>query len=115
MLHRRHFLTGIVTAAIASSMRASAVTAQQTQLSALLDSFMDENLNLSPETATNLGLDNGERADAKSRLDERSLTARDREKAKTLDQLRRLGSIDRGALRALDVINHDAVDYSLQV
>jgi uncharacterized protein (DUF885 family) len=83
------------------------------QLHRLLDAFFEEALADSPELVTRLGLDKGDRADAKSRLDDRSLAELAREKRRTAQQLRRLKAVDRSALSGMDAVNYDAVLYGL--
>ena len=83
------------------------------RLNALLDAFFQADLRRSPETATTLGFDHGAGAGLKSRLDARSPQARAEDKARTADQLRRLGAINRGALSGLDRVNYDVVLYGL--
>ena len=61
-----------------------------------------------------LGLDKDGRRSAKSRLDERSLAARQRDNSANLDRLRRLGAIDRSASTGLDAVNYDTVAYIMR-
>jgi uncharacterized protein (DUF885 family) len=69
----------------------------------------------SPELVTEFGLDKGPRFEAKTRLNERSLAARVRDKSENLDRLRRLGAVDRKALSGLDAVNYDTTAYAMQV
>ena len=89
-LDRRRLLLTAAAAAIAPSAMIPAATLGDAKLNVLLDAFMDEQMRRSPELVTTLGLDKDSRAEAKSRLDERSTAARTRIKAENLDQLRRL-------------------------
>jgi uncharacterized protein (DUF885 family) len=82
------------------------------RLNALFDAIMTQALDNSPEFTTSLGLDNGARAAAKSKLDDRSIPAQEAAIARTSDQLRRLRAIDRAALNAVDRVNYDCVLYT---
>jgi uncharacterized protein (DUF885 family) len=83
------------------------------RLNALFDAIMKDRLERSPELATDLGLDKGDLAGAKSRLDDRSLLARARDKAETLKQQAAVRGIDRAKLRGLDATSRDTVAYVL--
>jgi uncharacterized protein (DUF885 family) len=83
------------------------------QLKRLFDAFFLEALADSPQLATQLGLDKGERAWAKARLDDRSLADRAHDRRLTARQLRRLQAIDRKALTGQDAVNYDAVQFGL--
>jgi uncharacterized protein (DUF885 family) len=85
--------------------------ADTARLHALLDRFMDERLARSPEEVTSLGLDHGARAAAKSRLDDRSLAARARDRRENADRLARLRHIDRKPFQGMDRVNYDTVAY----
>ena len=84
------------------------------ELSAVLDRFFEEALAESPELASSLGLDTGARAEAKSKLDQRSLAQLDRMRALNADQLRRLRAVDRTQLSGMPAVNYDAVVFGLQ-
>jgi len=84
------------------------------RLTRLFDQFMDEQLRRSPEQVTSLGLDRGDRAAAKSRLDDRSLAARMLDRRDNADRLARLKRIDRAALGGMDAINYDTVAFVLE-
>ena len=85
------------------------------QLSTTLDQFFQEALRESPEFVTSLGLDKGELAGAKSKLDSRSLAQLERMRALNADQLRRLQAIDRSQLSGMPAVNYDAVVFGLQM
>jgi uncharacterized protein (DUF885 family) len=85
------------------------------RLNALFDAIMTEALDHSPEFTTSLGLDNGARAAAKAKLDDRSIPAQDAAVARTADQLRRLRAIDRMALTPADQVNYDCVLYTTEL
>ncbi|CAN7594195.1 DUF885 family protein [Phenylobacterium sp. LjRoot225] len=84
------------------------------QLSTTLDQFFQEALELSPQLVTTLGLDTGERAAAKSRLDDASLAQLERNRALNADQLRRLKAIDRTQLSGMPAVNYDAVIFATE-
>jgi uncharacterized protein (DUF885 family) len=96
VIDRRAFL--LATGAAALSGPALAQGAEDQKLRALLDAMYAENLAASPEMATRLGLDKGERAAAKSQLDGESLADVAEDRARNADQLRRLEQIDGGKL-----------------
>ena len=116
MLNRRHLLL-IATAATALAAVRPGLTAAspaKAQLDALLAAFIDEELRRSPETVTTLGMDKGERAAAKSALDDRSLAARAKDVMDNLGRLKRLRTVDRAALSGQDAVNYDTVAFLLQ-
>jgi uncharacterized protein (DUF885 family) len=84
-------------------------------LNALLEAFFQENLRHSPEFATNLGLDKGANADLRFKLSDSSPAARAAEKARTLDNIRRLKGLDRKALSGMDAVNFDTVLYTQEI
>ena len=111
MLDRRTALkSGAAALAFAAAPRAEAADAQ---LAALFDRFVRENLDLSPYTATSLGLDTGKRAHQRGETDDASLAGIARAKALTASQRQRLTRIDRGRLRGDDRLNYDIVLYGL--
>ena len=112
-IHRRHLLAATALAAAAPADRALAAGAKP--LNAVLDDIMNAQLRRSPETCTTLGLDKGERAAAKSLLDDRSLASRAKDKADNLTYLAALRGVDRKALTGLDAVNYDTVEYSLRI
>jgi uncharacterized protein (DUF885 family) len=84
------------------------------QLAQVLDSFFQQALSESPQLATQLGLDKGERAEAKSRLDDASLAQLQHLRALNADQLQRLQAVDRGALTGRSAVDYDAMIFSLE-
>lgn len=117
LLDRRSFLLSSAAttafALVSLPVRAAATPAADAMYK-MFDSFMDELLDRSPETATGLGLDTGKRAPEKAMLDDRSLAAIAKDKARNADQLARLKTIDRSALAGMDAVNYDVVMYGLQ-
>ena len=84
------------------------------QLNATLEAFFQEQLRESPEFVTQLGLDKGEHADAKSKLADQSLANLEHLRALNADQLRRLQAIDRARLTGMDAVNYDAVYFATE-
>lgn len=89
-------------------------TAASRSLNALFDQFMKEDLDLSPTTATSLGLDTGARARQKSEIDDGSEAGIAKQKALTASQLRRLKAFDRSTLSPHDAISYDVIMYGLR-
>jgi uncharacterized protein (DUF885 family) len=119
-MNRRDLLAGSAGAVgFAALMRGRAALAQGAapptgasgQLKAVFDRIMDQQLDRSPEFATSLGLDTGPRAGEKARLDDRSIAAWERDKARTTEQLAALKGVDRAALGLQDQVNLDSVVY----
>lgn len=114
-IDRRRFLAASAgVALLPSGATYAAVSPEEAQLSALLDAVFAEALIDSPELVTALGLDRGAQADAKARLDDRSLEGADRQRARTADQLRRLKAINRGRLSGMAAVNYDTLLFSLE-
>jgi len=89
--------------------------AEAAKQNALFDLLVDRQLRRSPETATSLGVDKGDRAWTKSALSDFSLTAireNGEQSALALADLRR---IDRGKLAGLDAVNFDTVEFVLAI
>ena len=82
------------------------------KLNALFDAFFQEGLHQNPEGATQLGLDTGANAALKHRLADQSEAGIAAAHALTLDQLRRLKTIDRAALSTTEKVNYDTVLYT---
>lgn len=114
MLDRRQILlSGAATAAFVS-VGAPSAFAQGAKLDQLFDSFMDADLDRSPETVTGLGLDTGKRAWEKSKLDDRSLASIAGDKKRNTQQLHQLQAFDRNSVTGMDQINYDVVMFGLQ-
>jgi uncharacterized protein (DUF885 family) len=118
MLNRREVLLSAgalslapVAAGAAPAVEPASDPATAGRLNALFEQFMQQNLARSPQLATRLGLDKGALASAKSRLDDRSLEQRERDKADTEARRRALGGIDRGRLRGGDALGYETIAY----
>lgn len=112
MLDRRNIL--LSGAALAAMPRFAFAQSAPAKLDALFDSFMAANLDRSPETTTELGLDTGARAWEKSKLDDRSLAAIAHDKARNTQQLKQLQAFDAASVSGMDRINYDVVLFGLQ-
>ena len=112
-------LLSTVAAGLAASAPSLALARQASgepaKLNALFDAFMAKQLRQSPETATGLGLDVGELAWTKGALSDRSVEAIAANAAQTGDQLVALRGIDRRALKGMDAVNYDTVEFVLAV
>jgi uncharacterized protein (DUF885 family) len=78
---------------------------------ALWNQLLQEHLHRKPQAATELGLDKGENAALKFRLNDRSLAGRAADRAAIAERLRFLGRVDRTALQGLSAIDYDTVLY----
>jgi uncharacterized protein (DUF885 family) len=117
MLDRRTLLasSAALLASTAVEGPARAAPAQSgTALNALFDQFMKENLDNSPLTVTQLGLDTGARAYQKSLIDDSSLAGIAKNKAITASQLARLKAFDRASLSPKDAVSYDVIMYGLK-
>ena len=83
-------------------------------LSALFDRIFKDSLALSPETVSSLGLDKGEWAAMKSRIDDRTQAGVAASVAQTRQALADLSRVDRAGLSDANRLNLDVVIYQLQ-
>ncbi|MDT9600686.1 DUF885 domain-containing protein [Sphingosinicella rhizophila] len=116
MIDRRIFLGSAGAAALLSFARVPAVaagmqstTAAGADLRALMDHIYHDIVLADPELRTSLGLDTGEGAWAKSKLQDRSAQALARDRAKVRAAYARLQAIDRDALAGPERIDYDTV------
>ncbi len=119
MLDRRSaLLSGAAAGALAIATIPPALAAlpqsEAAKMNRLFDAFIDADLDRSPQMVTQLGLDKGARASAKSKLDRLSLAAIAGDKRRTADQLKALETINRAQLSGMDGVNYDVVHYSLK-
>lgn len=115
MQNRRQVMfTAAAMAALASQVRAQPATGAEAQLAVFLDQVFKEAMDDSPELVTSLGLDKGDRADAKAKLHDASLAGLAKQKARTADQLRRLKAIDRKQLTGMAAVNYDTLAFELE-
>ncbi len=114
MLKRRAVLKSGAAFTVAAAVPFGA-TAADAKLDALFDQFVEENLDLSPLSATAYGLDIGKRAHQRAEVDDSSLAGIAKAKALNTSQRRRLGAINRAELTGADKLNYDIVMYGLAV
>jgi uncharacterized protein (DUF885 family) len=100
---------GLIPEALAQTAPASA----DAELRALLDRFFYDRLQDSPEQATSLGLDKGERAALRARLSDNSAAGQARHLARTRAERAALGKIDRTGLSFNGQVDYDVVQYQL--
>jgi uncharacterized protein (DUF885 family) len=91
---------------------ATAGTPADAALAQLLAGFADEILQLTPTTASSLGLDKGERAALKGKLEDASPAGDAAWAAQVHSMLQRLNAIDRNALGADAQVRYDTVRYA---
>ena len=109
-MDRRAFLAA---SAAALATPAFAAVPEDAKLRAVFDRIFAENLARSPEQATALGLDKGEGAAAKSKLDSASIASLDEDKDRTVAHLALLKTVDRTKLSPAEQSNFDAVLFTL--
>jgi uncharacterized protein (DUF885 family) len=84
------------------------------KLNALFDTFVSENLDISPIFATSLGLDTGDRAHEKSEIDDSSLAGIAKQQKLSASQLERLSAFDRNSVGPDDQLSYDVVIFGLK-
>jgi uncharacterized protein (DUF885 family) len=116
-MDRRRFLGTVGAVGVVAGLPGCATTArsgnEDQRLRALLDSIFYQRLEVSPETATGLGLDKGERAHLRFLLNDESPASRGREQARAQTELNQLRTINRARLGADAAIDYDVVEYGL--
>ena len=113
MFDRRGFLltSGALAALAPLGQADAAAPTPDAKLTSLLDAFARGDLERFPEQATSLGLDTGDLAGQRRRLDGRSLTDIARDKTTTFDRLARLKGVNRAALSGMAAVNYDTIAY----
>jgi len=113
MLSRRELLSSAASAALACSVLPAFAAGSDSaaRLNALMETFFQENLNESPESATLLGFDKGTNAGLKSKLRDESLAGTAHARALNASQLARLKAIDASKLAGMDKVNYDTLLY----
>jgi uncharacterized protein (DUF885 family) len=116
MIDRRALLLTATAAGVASTLpgwsRAAVTSTPSPDLRALFDHIFQSSLRLRPESATQLGLDNGPNADLRGKLSDQSDAGRIASHALTQSNLAALGKIDRGSLSESDRIDYETVLYT---
>ena len=113
---RRLMFTAAAGAGLAACGQALAQTpaaagSASAALTALMGGIVQTFLLQSPETLTSLGMDKGPMAAMKSRLDDRSQTKIDADRAVFRGQMDQLKAIDRTALPATEGVYYDTLDF----
>ncbi len=103
--------SGVGFSAKALAAQAAPATGNVAALNALMERAYQEIILSDPETRTSLGLDSGENAAAKSRLDDRSLAGLAADQAKVRDVARALAAIPRAGLTGMDAVNYDTLKH----
>ncbi len=98
---------------MAGSGLAQAAATEDSKLRAIFDGLFADSLAASPQLATRLGLDKGERAGARSELDSASMQSLDADKDRTVAHLALIKTIDRAKLSPGEQPNYDAVLFTL--
>ncbi|MFM9828349.1 MAG: DUF885 domain-containing protein [Sphingomonas sp.] len=116
-MDRRTFLSSTTAAATAVAFSPAILHAQPASgdaaLTALLDKIFADGLKESPEQATQLGLDKGDNAALKAKLDDHSLSARARSLTRSNKAIADITAIDPASLSKQGRINREVVLYSL--
>jgi uncharacterized protein (DUF885 family) len=118
-LDRRTFVASSGAAALASTLLPGIALAQfgagsgDAALNALFERIFQQNVQRSPELATQLGLDKDANAALKGRLSPRTLAERARVVAQTREALASLAAVDRRTLSPAAKLNLEVVTYSL--
>jgi len=114
-MHRRQFLASSLALGVATALNRSAAaeepSAEAARARALYDAIFQRLLVASPQGATALGLDTGQRAALRSRLDDRSPAARMRVLAPFIEAAPRLAAIDAARLTGRDRSDFETVAW----
>ncbi|MDP3748730.1 MAG: DUF885 family protein [Phenylobacterium sp.] len=111
MLNRRHVLAGAIASLAASNTARAETNPAAARARALYDEIFESILRTSPTTASGLGFDTGPRSGLKSKLDDRSPSARMNVFQPMIDARPKLAAIDRKALTGLDASRYDTVAW----
>ncbi|OWK29647.1 DUF885 domain-containing protein [Sphingomonas mucosissima] len=120
-MDRRTFLGSTGAAAMATAVPAAAqkvaaarANPNDAKLRTLLDRFFYDRIGENPEGATALGLDNGERAHLKSKLNDGSAAGAQQDLARSKRELAELRRINPASLSPAARIDYEVVSYQLQ-
>jgi uncharacterized protein (DUF885 family) len=116
-MDRRTFLGSTGAAALTTALPAVAQTAagaNDAKLRTLLDRFFYSRIDENPEGATALGLDNGERAALKSKLNDGSAAGVQADLARSRRELAELRTISPSSLSPAARLDYEVVSYQLQ-
>jgi uncharacterized protein (DUF885 family) len=116
-LDRRTFIASSGAAALAAALPATALSqpagSGDAGLNALFERIFQQLVQRSPELATSLGLDKGDKAGLKGQLTPRTLAERARQQAQIAEALASLAAVDRSGLSPAAKLNLEVVTYSL--
>jgi len=117
-MQRRQFLASAsiagAAAALPSAVHAATKGTRDADLRAMLNRFFYARLDDSPEQATSLGFDTGERAALKSKLGDASRAGERRDFARAKQELTALKTIPRAQLSDAGKLDYDVVAYGLE-
>ncbi len=114
-MHRRMFLAATGLSSLSAfAPHLFAATGGSNDINATFQTIFDRIVDHSPETATALGLDKGQRTALKSRLDDNSLAGMKDDLDRTLNFLAQLDSFKGKQLSSSDTLNLDCIRYSLE-
>ncbi|WP_380876175.1 Tat pathway signal protein [Sphingomonas sp. DBB INV C78] len=117
-MDRRSFMSSAGALALSATLPGTALAqtagAADARLKTLLDKIFYARIDDSPEQATRLGLDTGERAVLRSRLDDESAAGRARRAARAKSELAAIKAIDRSKLGSAAAVDYDVVRYQLE-
>ena len=115
MINRRDLLAATAGAAVVAALPVAAMAqdGEASRLNTLLDELFARALRRGPELTTAMGLDKGDLAWTRSALSDNSLAAFAQNKDLITSDLKRLRQIDRSALKGMDAVNYDTVEFDL--
>ncbi|PZQ57499.1 MAG: DUF885 domain-containing protein [Novosphingobium pentaromativorans] len=122
MIDRRRFLSSASAgvAAVSAGPALARVSAPNAgngagdpALAAFMDKYFESQVDASPETATQLGLDKGARAALKSRLTIPTREQEEKDRARVRAARAELGGLNRAAMNAQDAIHYDTIAANL--
>ena len=116
-MRRRQFLASASVAAAVAALPVGVRAAQDSRnadFRAMLDRFFYARLEDSPEGATSLGLDTGEREHLKSKLSDASRAGQARQFARAKHELAAIKAIPRDRLGDTAKLDYDVIEYSLE-
>ncbi len=113
-IDRRHFLLLAVVPALGAPCPAAAQSDVDAALNALLNDYVLYAVDRHPESITMLGLDRGPFAQARSRLDDRSINQLRRDRQVFAAQQQQLDRIDRARLSPRSAVHYDTYQFELK-
>lgn len=117
MIDRRRLLASAAAGAGLAALPAAALARadEDARLDTLLSAQFEDDLNDSPQSATSLGLDVGEKAGLRSRLNDRSLAHAEAERGSARERLAALQAIDAAALSEAGRASYDVLMFQREV